>query len=323
MPKKQILCAITAFTLLLGVTACKGDNRSTRTSSSYHDYESEQPAHHGKSITDSMTIALGHYGGAITNQIYYNMLDGKSEDSKKKFTKECVINGIVNAIGDDEATTEKYEGEAKEAYNIGLQIGLKISNIIEDIYSTYDIQISKSRLMKAFKETFNKDQITDVDKYAKEYQEVNIKFQNYLQELESDNIKQSPENVNNISEGKVYINKMVKDNGFTLAKSGIAYKIFNPGAPRKIQPTDRIAIRYQGRKIDGTVFDETQGEPYESSANVFIPGFNEALYMLGNGGKMTVIIPSDQAYGETGAGDIINPGETLVFDIEIVSATPK
>ena len=74
--------------------------------------------------------------------------------------------------------------------------------------------------------------------------------------------------------------------------------------------------------MDGTVFDETKGNPYTSSASAFIPGFNEALTMLGKGGKMTVIIPGELAYGLDGAGNLIGPNETLVFDIEIADVQP-
>ena len=57
-------------------------------------------------------------------------------------------------------------------------------------------------------------------------------------------------------------------------------------------------------------------------ANGFVPGFQEALTMLGKGGKMTVVIPADQAYGLDGAGDAIGPNQTLVFDIEILDINP-
>ena len=115
--------------------------------------------------------------------------------------------------------------------------------------------------------------------------------------------------------------KLVKE-GYTKAPSGIVYKIENAGTGDKVKAADRVKIFYHGKKTDGTIFDETKDNPYSSSASAFIPGFNEALTMLGKGGKMTVVIPGELAYGLSGAGNLIGPNETLVFDIEVVDIEP-
>ena len=82
-------------------------------------------------------------------------------------------------------------------------------------------------------------------------------------------------------------------------------------------------VQYTGKDINGEVFDTNKDNVRAMRANGFVPGFSEALSMLGKGGKMTVVIPADQAYGLDGAGDAIGPNQTLVFDIEILDINPE
>ena len=140
-------------------------------------------------------------------------------------------------------------------------------------------------------------------------------------EIEQKRIAESDDNKKNIEAGKEYAEKALKE-GYTKAPSGIVYKIENAGTGAKVQPTDKVSIFYKGKKVDGTVFDETKEAPYTASASAFIPGFNEALTMLAKGGKMTVIIPGDLASGLEGAGNLIGPNETRVFDIEVSDIPP-
>ena len=82
-------------------------------------------------------------------------------------------------------------------------------------------------------------------------------------------------------------------------------------------------LNYKGMTIDGKVFDQTNGVPREMSAGGFISGFTEGILMLGKGGKATLFIPGELAYGEQGVPRIgIGPNSTLVFEVEVVDILP-
>ena len=77
--------------------------------------------------------------------------------------------------------------------------------------------------------------------------------------------------------------------------------------------------------LDGTEFDSSlsRGEPTSLQVNQVIPGWQEALQLMAEGAKWKVFVPSDLAYGERGAGDAIGPGETLIFEIELISVDAR
>ena len=91
------------------------------------------------------------------------------------------------------------------------------------------------------------------------------------------------------------------------------------GAQPQLQ--DRVVVNYIGRLVTGQVFDSSyaRGEPLNISVNRVIPGWTEALQMMSVGSKWQLVIPSNLGYGANGAGDLIPPHSTLIFDVELVS----
>ena len=97
--------------------------------------------------------------------------------------------------------------------------------------------------------------------------------------------------------------------------SGLQYTIEAEGAAEKIAPQDTVWVNYKGTLLDGTVFDENDSTMFV--ANRVIRGWTEGLGLLGEGGKATLYIPSDLAYGERGNRSI-EPNSVLVFDVEVL-----
>lgn len=265
-----------------------------------------------KALGDSIATAIGEFAAVQAQNQLTQMLAWNAVDSAK-YNKADFLAGMKAVLDAD---------TSKLAYYDGIRTGLQMIQPVTGISNTYDIPVDAKKLYEAFKAVYMKDSVADPAAYYTAYQEIMGRTQRRIQEIEIAKIKESKEYVANGEAGKAYAEKMLGQ-GYTKAPSGIVYKIENPGEGEKVQPTDRVAIFYKGMKTDGAVFDQTQDKPYESSANVFVPGFNEALTMLGKGGKMTVVIPAELAYGDTGAGDAIGPNETLVFEIEVASITPR
>ncbi|MGD8784226.1 MAG: FKBP-type peptidyl-prolyl cis-trans isomerase [Thioalkalispiraceae bacterium] len=102
--------------------------------------------------------------------------------------------------------------------------------------------------------------------------------------------------------------------------SGVQYEVIKEGKGEKPKETDTVKVHYHGTLVDGTVFDSSvqRGVPAEFPVNRVIAGWTEILQLMPVGSKWKVVIPPQHAYGDKGAGPKIGPGETLVFDIELL-----
>src|SRR5690606_36852805 len=110
--------------------------------------------------------------------------------------------------------------------------------------------------------------------------------------------------------------------GFKKTDSGLRYQIIQEGNGEKAQRGQTVSVHYKGQLPDGTVFDSSYkgNEPIEFPLGVghVIPGWDEGVQLLKVGDKARFVIPSDLAYGSQGAGGVIPPHATLVFDVELM-----
>ncbi|MDH8702428.1 FKBP-type peptidyl-prolyl cis-trans isomerase FklB [Dysgonomonadaceae bacterium PH5-43] len=108
--------------------------------------------------------------------------------------------------------------------------------------------------------------------------------------------------------------------GVKTTDSGIQYEVLQEGTGAKPKATDSVKVHYEGKLIDGQIFDSSikRGEPASFGLNQVIPGWTEALQLMPVGSKYRIYIPSHLAYGERGAGEMIEPNSTLVFDVELL-----
>ena len=102
--------------------------------------------------------------------------------------------------------------------------------------------------------------------------------------------------------------------------SGLQYQVLKQGNGAKPSATDKVKCHYHGTLINGTVFDSSvqRGQPAVFGVNQVIPGWVEALQLMPVGSKWRLFIPSNLAYGEHGAGEMIEPNSTLIFDVELL-----
>ncbi|MBR4299112.1 MAG: FKBP-type peptidyl-prolyl cis-trans isomerase [Bacteroidales bacterium] len=119
----------------------------------------------------------------------------------------------------------------------------------------------------------------------------------------------------NLAKGKEFLVANALKEGVDTTASGLQYKIENAGADYKVAPQDTVWVNYKGTLLDGTVFDENDSTMFV--ANRVIRGWTEGLGLLGEGGKATLYIPANLAYGERGNRGI-EPNSVLVFDVEVL-----
>ena len=111
--------------------------------------------------------------------------------------------------------------------------------------------------------------------------------------------------------------------GFEKTKSGLRYQFIQRGEGRTAEKGKTVSVHYKGQLVDGTVFDSSykRNSPIDFALGIgqVIPGWDEGIQLLSVGDKARFVIPSDLAYGERGAGGVIPPNATLIFDVELVA----
>ena len=125
--------------------------------------------------------------------------------------------------------------------------------------------------------------------------------------------------------GRKFLEENAKRDSVVTLPSGLQYQVLVKGEGEVPQATDRVKVNYEGRLIDGTVFDASArhgGEPAEFTPQQVIKGWTEALTMMPVGSKWRLFIPSDLAYGDRDQGQI-KPYSTLIFDVELVEIVKK
>jgi FKBP-type peptidyl-prolyl cis-trans isomerase FklB len=108
--------------------------------------------------------------------------------------------------------------------------------------------------------------------------------------------------------------------GVVTTASGLQYIVLKQGTGPRPALTDKVKCDYEGKLIDGTIFDSSvkQGKPIEFAVNGVIAGWTEALQLMNTGSKYRLFIPSNLAYGDQQMGSDIKPGSTLIFDVDLI-----
>jgi FKBP-type peptidyl-prolyl cis-trans isomerase FklB len=125
----------------------------------------------------------------------------------------------------------------------------------------------------------------------------------------------------NKTKGDAFLAENGKKEGVVVLPDGLQYKILTAGQGKKPAESDTVLCNYKGTFLDGSEFDSSAqaGKPVPFEVKNVIPGFKEVLQLMPVGSKWQVVVPSNLAYGERGAGGVIGPNATLIFEIELVS----
>lgn len=207
------------------------------------------------------------------------------------------------------------DDKKKMAYFAGVQIGQQISQqmlkgINYELYGEDSTQtISLKNFMAGFVSGVNgKSDIMTVE----QAQEIATRKMESIEKEQmekkyGDNKKKSEE----------YMANIAKKAGVKALANGVYYEVITEGKGAIPADTSRVKVKYEGKLIDGTVFDKTEKDPITFACNAVIPGWTEALTHMPVGSKWIVYIPQDQAYGAREAGNI-KPFSALTFTIELI-----
>jgi FKBP-type peptidyl-prolyl cis-trans isomerase len=201
----------------------------------------------------------------------------------------------------------------KVSYAIGMEMGKGVK--------TQGIDVDTAVLMQGLKDSLSgaKSQMTE--------DELKQVITGLQQEVRQKQMQvQEAAGAENKTKGAAFLAENLKKDGVVALPDGLQYKILKASDGKKPAETDTVLCNYKGTFLDGTEFDSSEhaGKPVPFEVKNVIPGFKEVLQLMPVGSKWQVFIPSNLAYGERGAGNVIGPNSTLIFEIELVSiqATP-
>lgn len=246
----------------------------------------------------AMTVACGQKGGNASTGAQTDSLGVaqtvKSTNPKDYLPSKAEIDSVSYLLGIN-------FGSFLKGYNFGDDINYsQMKRGMDDFVNAKGNQ-QDPEFVKQFK--------IDPNEMTRIFNEYLAKRQDYVATL-------------NIQKEKEFLAKNL-GKGFTETESGLQYQIVEAGNDVKPGPQDTVLVRYKGTLPDGSVFDETPegAEPISMRLNQVIAGWTEGLQLIGEGGKINLVIPSKLAYGENGNRGI-EPNTPLTFEVEMTEVHP-
>lgn len=190
----------------------------------------------------------------------------------------------------------------KVSYALGLSIG-------QNFRASGFEEINFEDFLTAFRTVYEEGQP------EMSYEEAKEVINNYFQDVQRRAIERNKE------AGEEFLKINSHKAGVTTLPSGLQYEVIKMGEGPKPQLTDSVECHYHGTLINGQVFDSSmdRGETATFPLQGVIKGWTEILQLMPVGSKWKVTIPADLAYGDRGAGQMIQPGSTLIFIIELIA----
>lgn len=212
--------------------------------------------------------------------------------------------GQVWAANDTVLTSQK----DKLSYSFGANFGKNLRQ--------QSIDIDPDIMMTGLKDGLSGSKMLLTDQ---EIRDVMTAFQKEMVTKQAEQRKALAEK--NKKEGESFLAENKQKEGVKTLPSGLQYKVLKIGTGKSPKATDSVVAQYKGTLINGTEFDSSyqRKEAPTFRVNGVIKGWTEALQLMKEGDKWQLFVPSDLAYGERGAGPMIGPNATLIFEVELIS----
>ncbi len=217
---------------------------------------------------------------------------------KKRFTAVAILTLLCTTAHAEE--TKLTNENDKFSYSLGLFIG--------------------ERVIKEYGE-INYDLLFEAIKAQHSGSETALSLQQAGEILQARQQAQAAERSNGAREaGRKYLADNALRKEVTVTETGLQYEVLTDAEGPKPKASDTVSVHYRGTLLNGTEFDSSyaRNEPASFPLNRVIPGWTEGVQLMSVGSKYRFVIPSELAYGERGAGQNIGPGETLVFEVELL-----
>lgn len=197
--------------------------------------------------------------------------------------------------------------EEISSYALGANIGESLSKNAEDNAITLDWKWIKVGMEEALQGKNRYDQ------------EMMAKAFGILDSISKEGMKKK--SVDQVE----FLEKNKKNPNVKVTASGLQYEVIKMGTGAKPKATDEVKVHYEGKTIDGKVFDSSynRGEATTFPLNQVIRGWTEGMQLMPVGSKFKFYVPSELAYGERGAGGMIQPYATLIFEVELLEINPQ
>ena len=226
---------------------------------------------------------------------------------------------VADAEGDAiapvvEKTAKDYMPSKARIDSVSYLIGVNFGSFIKG-YNFGDVNFSQ--IQKGMKDFINAKGNPRDAEFGEQFkinpEVMNTLFNEYLEQVNNYTAA-----VNKEKEAK-FLEANKNRNGVIVSESGLQYRIIDQGNTDLVPgPTDTVVVNYEGKLIDGTVFDKSEeGSPVDFVLNRVIKGWTEGLQYIGEGGKIELFIPAELGYGERGTQGI-EPYSTLIFTTELV-----
>lgn len=223
--------------------------------------------------------------------------------------KKLTLIAIASIIGTAQAAPISLKSPQKDqlGYSYGYLMGKGSAETLKDLNIETFIQGLQEAVNDKAPSLTDEDMAKVLNQYKKRLEAKQlVEFQELAQK--------------NDQAGKSFLAENAKKSDISTTKSGLQYQVLQQGTGKSPKATSTVKVNYEGRLLDGTVFDSSiaRNHPVDFKLNQVIAGWTEGVQTMKEGGKSRFFIPSTLAYGEVGAGDAIGPNSTLIFDIELL-----
>jgi len=221
----------------------------------------------------------------------------------KKFAS-VVVAVVLTGVNMSGAASEKVElktDQEKNGYSVGYDIGRSLQRQLADV--------DAESMARGLKDAMNGIAPVLPD------EEIQQRFATVRQESAKKIVEK------NKKDGEAFLAKNKGAKGVKTTASGLQYKVITAGKGKRPTAEDTVTVNYRGTLIDGTEFDSSykRNQPATFPVKGVIAGWTEALPLMKEGSKWILYIPANLAYGERGAGHMIGPNSTLIFEVELLS----